>query len=563
MFSFKRSFTRGKIAAFTLFAASQVHAGLGVPSICKVTPYEPMTPDITITLTTNAWAKGDPTQCSFADANQIVNDGKNNGYNADPNLRTNACPEITIQHDDVVLIDAQGRTFAVTSELFFSNKNIVVVRNGVFKGSGGTRILRVTYDAQLVLEKDEFSDGESPFGGAILVEDGGYLTVHESRFEQNYSELDGAAIACQSCNLLDLQKTFFAKNHADRNGGALFISGAEFAYIHESRIRDNSAGSGGGIYADGLADIDIKASYIEDNHAIGGDGGGVFTGALLSASCTKFSGNEAESGNGGAIYQQAASALTFIESSYFISNKTGMDIRGLGGAIFAADDFTLRTSSVVGNEARRGGAVYVHPSAADDPLIFENNTIAENNALIEGGAFWITGDNAIVRLDDGEHNAESLLGGEFSFRMLHNTIYDNTAENGQIFIYDAGVDASNEILFLNNIIDQPANKTINCQGNVGRLLTHRPNDPSTQKNNTQWPGQSCGQDMLSAHASGTVEFGGLFNQGYAQTIIANPGDIIACANVRYHDQFTRMSKCRPGAVRRGPPVAVDDPEAPL
>lgn len=561
MYSCKRSFTRGGIAAFTLFAASQVHAGLGVPPICGVLPYEAMTPDLTIPLTTNAWTKGDPAECSIADASQIVNDGKNNGYNADPNLRTNACPEMKIQDDDVVLIDAEGRTFTFTSELFFSNKNIVVLRNGIFKGSGGTRALRVTYDAQLVLENDVFSDGESPFGGAILVENGGYLTAYDSRFEGNYSEFDGAAIACQSCNLLDLRKTFFTKNHADRNGGALFISGAEFAYVHESRIRDNSAGSGGGIYADGLADVDVKASYIEQNHAIGGDGGGVYTGALFSASCTKFSDNEAESGNGGALYQQAASALAYIESSYFISNKTGLDIRGMGGAIFAADDFTLRKSSVIGSQARRGGAVYIHPSAADDPLYFENNTIAYNNASIEGGAFWITGDNAIVTLDDENHTSESLLGGQFSFRMLHNTIYGNTAENAQIFIDDVGVDASKEILFLNNIIDQPANGAINCGGNIGRLLTRRPNDATTGKNNAQWPGLSCGQDMMSAHASGEVEFGGLFDQGYAPTIISNQGDIIACANVKYEDQFHRMSKCRPGAVRRGPPLEVADPEA--
>ena len=554
-----RSFIVFAIASFMAFASSQVEAD--VPTACELEEYEGVGVDHIIKLTTAAWTKGDPAQCSIVDANQIVNDGKNNGFNANANLRTNACPEIFIAQDDVVLIDAGGRTFIAGGELFFS-ENIALLSDAKFTAKG-TRVFRVNDGAHLMLAQVKIFGGESDFGGAILVTQGGSLSAYESQFEGGYAEFDGGAIACQSCLLLDLRKTLLAKNHADRNGGALMITASEFAVIRESRLRDNSAGAGGGIYADGPGDVEIKASYIEDNHAIGGDGGGVFSGAYLSASCTKFSGNEAESGNGGGLYQLPAGGQVTIESSYFHKNKTGMDVRGLGGAILVGQDFTLGKSSLVGNEARRGGAIYVHPGAANKPILIENNTIAQNNALIEGGAFWITGDNASVVPDDENNYSESLFGGEFSFRMLHNTIYGNTSENGQIFIFDSGVNASEEILFVNNIIDQYSFTTINCQGNVGRLRTRRLNDLSQQKTNAQSPGQSCGQnDFLDASAAGLLDSGGLFDQGFVETTNTDPADVIVCANVQYKDQFGRLSKCRLGAVRRGPPLDLDDPTAP-
>lgn len=561
MSSFNWSFTRAGIAMFVLIACAPAHAGLGVPSICKVPSYEGYSPDHTIELTTGAWTNGDPSQCSIVDASQIVNDGTNNGYHPDPNKRTNACGEITIAQDDTVLIDAGGRTFLVTMELFFT-RNITVVRNGKFVAQG-SRVFRVANLATLGLEQVQMSGGAtSSFGGLILVEQEGNLSTYESRFENSVSDLDGGAIAFQSHGNLNIRKTLFKGNHADRNGGALMISGSEFAFIEESRITGNTAGSGGGVYADGLPDIEITASYIEKNRAIGGDGGGMFSGARIAVRCTRFLENQAESGNGGGLYQQPVSGLAFIESSYFEGNKTGTENKGLGGAVFVADDFTLLMSSIVGNEAKRGGGLYIAQYAADDPISIENVTIAHNNATIEGGALWITGDNAIVEPDTEDSMSPSLFGAEFSFQVLNNTIYANTAENGQIFIFDSGVDASEEIIFLNNIIDQPVNSTINCQGNVGRLLTRRPNDLSNASFNSQWPGNSCGTEFIGAHAAGSVQFGGLFKQGYAETISPDLGDIIACANVLGKDQFRRMSKCQLGAVRRGPPPLVDDPKAP-
>jgi predicted outer membrane repeat protein len=129
------------------------------------------------------------------------------------------------------------------------------------------------------------------------------------------------------------------------------------------RNGNSSAGSGGGIYAFN-ANLTLSDCVVSDNGAPGGGGGGIYTAdsAALIENCL-FLNNSAAFRDGGAIYN-------------------------IGACCGPQASLDLRTSTIMGSYAINGGAIYNTENVA---LTITDSTISNNQASHNGGGICNTG----------------------------------------------------------------------------------------------------------------------------------------------------------------------------
>lgn len=551
----KRAFFR--LALLAILGLNLNAAWALTPEPCRINGPNRYLVSKAVKLTTNATFKDNPSHCTIADVFDIATNGKNSG--------NNKCGAIDLTAKPGILdVDAMGFTFSPVDELFLGAHTLRLKNFTFDSGTTATkRYIRVANDAaRFAGLNGKFINGRDFNGGAILVEFGGDLDLQNVEFKSNRASSFGGAIAFLGYGTMTIRDSLFRSNSAEDAGGAISIGGSDNSFIYNTRIADNFAQMGGGGIRTNNSDLDIVGSYVTDNRAQSGPGGGVFSSGRIYVSCSAISDNETMAGDGGGIYQEAASGYLTVVASSIERNKAGSNADANGGGVFAGDDLKIVNSSISTNSTGGdGGGIYVADSAADDAIRIANNTLASNVATAHGGAMWITGQSALFT-PDGPNDPPTPFGALHSFEILNNTVDGNGAADAQIWIDDAGVQSLGEIIFLNNILtDRKGVK--NCAGLVGRLRPRRVNDPESNAiYNVQWPGMSCGTGISEAYGSAEQHYGWLFSQNYSETIIGLPGDSVACAAVDNLDQFVRKAPCRFGAVRAGPPPAVNDPAAP-
>jgi len=175
---------------------------------------------------------------------------------------------------------------------------------------------------------------------------------------------------------------------SDENGGAIRSTGGAL-FLENIEISASTAlGSGGAIYADGMS-LELTDVILRGNSA--NAGGGVFTTPNLRARIagSYFYGNTATSG--GAIF---ATSVTLTDSAL-----TGNSAAS-GGALWIEGDSLMSSSTLAGNHAVIGAAVYF-PILAVGQTNIQSVTIAQNTG---GAALQSDGDGALIVI------ASSLLG---------------------------------------------------------------------------------------------------------------------------------------------------------
>src|SRR5258706_12926625 len=138
---------------------------------------------------------------------------------------------------------------------------------------------------------------------------------------------------------------------------------------------------GGGMYINNsnptLADLVFIA-----NSAL--NGGGIFAQGSLTLVRSTLRNNHADS-DGGAI---ATSATIDLQSTTLYQNQAGNE----GGAIYIASNSAIPTSiinsTLVQNQATRGGGVSVH---GNSEISISNSTLVNNSAPITGGGIYLAG----------------------------------------------------------------------------------------------------------------------------------------------------------------------------
>ena len=215
------------------------------------------------------------------------------------------------------------------------------------------------------------------------------------------------------------------ENNQATNGGAVYNDGSGSGGVASPTFTDvvfigNSAsGSGGAVYnngANGTASPTVKASRFIGNAATNG-GGAMFNsadGAAQPAAAsptierTIFAQNTAAFGaavaNRATANTRSGEASPSVISSVFVNNTASGD----GGGVYSSADVSnataspvLTNSTVVGNEAGRGGAVY--DSTANNGTVapqVENTILWGNTATGSGEQAYNVGTNVTLTINE-------------------------------------------------------------------------------------------------------------------------------------------------------------------
>ncbi len=285
-------------------------------------------------------------------------------------------------------------------------------------------------------------------------------TIKRTKFNNNFSDGLGGAIAAEISNIIISESTTFTGNSSNLAGGAIYsldnVLNIENSIFGGTGTNDyNISQYGGAIYSLGMSPRATSLTTIKKTSFINNEavefGGAIFVdnGILDISNTTTFSGNTAK--QGGAIYAKNSgtdTAPSTVKNTTFTANKAE---NGYGGAICAENsNFTIAESAFgsdviqEGNTAKYGGAIGLKNSTLE---ILGNTTFVNNTSSIRGGA--IMGDNSDLTLGLYKNvkpvfrnNKSDLYGGAIS--LINNSNLKILAANftdNEVSDYGGAIDA--------------------------------------------------------------------------------------------------------------------------
>jgi predicted outer membrane repeat protein len=205
-----------------------------------------------------------------------------------------------------------------------------------------------------------FAAGAADEGGAIWV-GATSPTIVDCRFVGNSADA-GGALYCALGSSPDFERCVFEGNSASSYGGAVYLRGAH-PFFYECEFEENAAGvNGGAISLKHGALAWLMECAFRRNTAQ--DGGAIYVGSLslwwweeeeerTTIGFSTFTGNEAE--RGGALFVNARCRVEVIWCTLTQNRATR------GGALYGVTndpiDVFLQSSTLFGNAARYGGGV--------------------------------------------------------------------------------------------------------------------------------------------------------------------------------------------------------------
>lgn len=325
-------------------------------------------------------------------------------------------------------------------------------------------------------------------GSVIIVEDGGYLNLIDSRMsgksvlKGGYSKQDGGGIRIEKGGEARLQGVKICENKTDGDGGAIYSNGK--LTLIGSTLDGNTAKNGGGIYNSFNGTIDGSNDTKITNNTALEQGGGIWNkGTVKMVGYFDISGNTAD-GRGGGIYTtsklgkmadgtQEYHGHIFLDDGRISGNKSGSHGGGIefdrpvsyekdelaavlnkvliedntadekgGGINFSMSGFrsfsvNMDDCQIFGNTAhKQGGGIAVSTTHGGDnyycTLNINNNEIKYNHADKDGGGIYSTYHGFLniedTNIDTNESDEDG--GGIYaqgSLSIKSGTIYTNTA----------------------------------------------------------------------------------------------------------------------------------------
>jgi len=243
-----------------------------------------------------------------------------------------------------------------------------------------------------------FEKNHSAYGGAIYAGADNYgipdntLNFDHVTFKDNYSEnSQGGAVYAGNRYKIDIKNSLFIGNETkgrSDDGGAIKISDGSFMSIDNTQFIKNHTNmegyaAGGAINLDTDTEMVLSNSLFDGNYS--NEGGAFNVNNLYNVYNTQFLNNYAsrelsgKDANGGAIYSALASKTNTILLSYFENNKADF-----GGALFLeGTDTDLIDTSFIGNKGKEGAAIYalemnLNVFADTKDIVFSQNTASHD-----------------------------------------------------------------------------------------------------------------------------------------------------------------------------------------
>jgi CSLREA domain-containing protein len=377
------------------------------------------------------------------------------GLTGDLDINSNGSLKITGAGRDTTTIDASGlydadlgygdRIFDVLAgasveigDVALTGGNVANSYSTSLSGDGGA----IRNAGDLSISNSAFFQNSAMIGGAVSNLTGAEISVVASIFSHN-SANNGGAISSGGAG--SVRDSTISQNEA-RAGGGLYLRGA-FEVVDTNVTENTSVSYGGGLFVEPLTGVTISGSSITGNSADVGAGINLRSGPL-NISNSELNDNKAQSDGGGLYIQYGQAILT---GSSLSGNSASR-----GGAIFdssAVSDLDLSPSLIIhnceltGNNAAEGGAI-----RNSGIMRVENSTLSGNVAIGYGGA--IQSDGVVTVVDSQILNNVADAGGgvfsqtdagmfrilpfEFPFELIRTTVSGNTA-TGEIPVGGGGI----------------------------------------------------------------------------------------------------------------------------
>jgi predicted outer membrane repeat protein len=322
---------------------------------------------------------------------------------------------VTISGNDAV------RVFTVNSGVTF-NLDELTVANGFAAGDAGGGILNA---GTLTVSNSILLDNNAHYGGGILNDSGGWLTVNHSSFSGNGTPSSGGSGgAITNYNRLSVNHSTFSGN-ASLEGGAIANMRGGVVIVSDSTFSENVAHwGGGGIYDAGYffdGVVTVTNSTFSANHA--DTGGGILTYGNLTVTNSTFIGNRASGGGG--VWNNGGTAT--VDDSTFSGNRADLY---QGGGISSDGTLTVSNSTFFGNSATASGGGGIWNNGEFGTATVTNSTFSVNNAS-SGGGIYTLGNNMIVTNSTFSGNRANEGGGVYQYSFgaatLKNTIVANSS----------------------------------------------------------------------------------------------------------------------------------------
>jgi len=277
--------------------------------------------------------------------------------------------------------------------------------NTVSEFGGGVYLSHATFDMWdgSINNNTVATTGASAYGGGILLDADGFLTMHGGEFSGNSAPM-GGGVATHGGQFI-MYDGKITNNTAMLGGGIhdeFFSSFPYLSTIHGGEVSGNTAELGGGIYVEEGASFTVSDAEIRDNTASLDSGlylaHGTANVAVFADSYVTPDGAAGTAGLGGGIYLADSAALNVTGLSFIINNTAQS-----GGGIYTADvaDYNnltaadyqnITTAPTVVFRGNSASAAYEPPINAD--VDYPNIRYA-SSSVWTAGAYW----NPINNLD--------------------------------------------------------------------------------------------------------------------------------------------------------------------
>lgn len=369
-----------------------------------------------------------------------------------------------------------GADVNISSSVLSNNESTSGFGGAIYARQGDEEI---SLTSMVTIDGSTFQENNSQgSGGAIYLNTNSSANISNTSFISN-TAVDGGAI--YSVSNLTIENCTFTTNVAEKDGGALYLSGSTCNFV-SGTLHGNSAGANGGaiaLYSSSEMNIDSMVAtgntanlggvfYInrsELNIIAESDGVIVFgtedanqAGSLGNSATSKggviystIGGNVTidgatfgynSSANGGAIAGSHASGCTVnIANSSFVGNSASSN----GGAVFGegASSFVIQNCTFTNNTAKCGAAIYGNANSVFD---ISDCEFISNTSTGSGGAVAIYASSKMTISNcDFISNSAATTGGAIQAysdgtqtTVLENCLFrDNTAGTNGGAIYQS------------------------------------------------------------------------------------------------------------------------------
>jgi len=351
-------------------------------------------------------------QINKSSSMDVNRNGKNFKYLDD--LICNGLNEIVLDSD--IILD-NGEESLFMQGISLNRDGIIIDGNGhCIDAKNKTRIFMITGKnitiKNLILKNSYCRDG-----GAIYNKNNDVLNIIKTRFVNNSAEKNGGAIL-NEIGKLNIEYCMFKENNS-KYGGAINNQPDTEISISDSKFFNNhSTVSGGGI-TNNYGKVILKNVKFKDNASK--NGGAIANFGLINILDSLFEKNSSE--NGGAINAQEGSLN--VKNTSFLNNTS----HNSGGAIFNSSELMLHDCNFKENDSRfEAGAIYL---AENSKSRINDCSFSQNKSLTNGAAISnYSIDARIVKStfinNDNEYN---VIFNNNSLELLSVEFKSNTSKN--------------------------------------------------------------------------------------------------------------------------------------